>query len=178
GPAADPRGQVTGERADGRHAGGGGGSVQHQLDEGRTDDDAVGEGGHLGGLRRVGDAEPDAHRQVGGGPGAPHQVLGVGADRLTRAGGPQQGGRVDDAAAGRGDRGRAGVPAAGRDDEDGGETVLVGVLPPQRRLLDGQVGQDAPGAARLGELGGEPLDAVAVDGVPVGHDEDRLAGGG
>src|SRR5690606_17212284 len=79
---------------------------------------------------------------------------------------------------GRGDLGQASVPAAGRDDEDGGETVLVGVLPPQRRLLDGQVGQDAPGAARLGELGGEPLDAVAVDGVPVGHDEDRLAGGG
>src|SRR5690606_34830150 len=123
-------------------------------------------------------AEPDAHRQVGGGPGAPHEVLGLGADRLTRAGDPHQGGGVDEAAAGRGDLGQAGVPAAGRDDEDGGETVLVGVLPPQRRLLDGQVGQDAPGAARLGELGGEPLDAVAVDGVPVGHDEDRLAGGG
>ncbi len=51
------------------------------------------------------------------------------------------------------------------------------MLPPQRRLLHGQVGQDAPGAARLGQLGGEALDAVAVDGVPVRHDEDRFAGG-
>lgn len=151
--------------------------VEEPLDEGRADDDAVREGGDLGGLSGVRHAEPDADRQVRGGAGAPHQVGGLPADGLAGPGDPHQGGGVDEAAARRGDGGEPLVPAAGRDDEDGGQAVLLGVLPPQSGLLHRQVGQDAAGAARLGQLGGEPLHAVAVDRVPVRHDEDRLAGG-
>src|SRR5579859_819688 len=50
-------------------------------------------------------------------------------------------------------------------------------LAPQRRLLHGQVRQDASGAACRGQLTAETLDAVLVDRVPVRHDQDRLAGG-
>jgi hypothetical protein len=48
---------------------------------------------------------------------------------------------------------------------------------PQRGLLHGQVRQDTPGAACLGQLAAEALDTVFVDRVPVRHDQDWLAGG-
>ncbi|GAA3106947.1 hypothetical protein GCM10020254_61080 [Streptomyces goshikiensis] len=65
----------------------------------------------------------------------------------------------------------------GGHDEDGRETVPGGVFAPQGGFLDRQVGQDAARAARRRQLGGEPLDAVAVDGVPVRHHQDRGPGG-
>ena len=46
------------------------------------------------------------------------------------------------------------------------------------RVVGGQVGRDQARSAGRGQVGGEPLDAVALDRVPVGHHERRGAGGG
>ena len=76
--------------------------------------------------------QPDAHRQRSSrGYARPGPRLL--AHRLPRSGDAHQGGRVDEAAARRRDLGQPLVPAARRDDEDGGQTVLLGGLPPRLR---------------------------------------------
>ena len=76
-------------------------------DEGRADDDAVGEGGDLGGLGAGRTPEPDADRQVGVRRGCGRPASAAPRDGGAGAGHAHRRGGVDEAAAGRGGRRRA-----------------------------------------------------------------------
>ena len=169
-------GQLGGQRAQRVRPLGRGRGVDQAAHQRGPDDDAVGEGGHLGGLGAGGDPEPDADRQVGDRAGARHEGAGGVADAGAGAGDAHRGGRVDEAAAGRAGRWPAarrsttaprGRPGRGRC----ARLAAIHVL----GLVGDEVGGDQPGAAGRGEVGGEPVDAVAHDGVPVGHHEGRRA---
>ena len=58
------------------------------------------------------------------------------------------------------------------DQEDPVEVMRRRRLDPGRRLLRDQVRGDEPGAAGRGQVGGEAVDAVALDRVPVAHHHD------
>ena len=51
--------------------------------------------------------------------------------------------------------------------------MLVARGEPLVRLVGNQVRGDQTGAARIGQPGGEPFDAVVLDRIPVGHDQRR-----
>ena len=72
------------------------GETTHQR---RPDDDAVREAGDLARLLAGGDAEPDAHGQVGDGAGPRDQVVGRLPDTGPGAGDAHDRGRVDEAPA-------------------------------------------------------------------------------
>ena len=92
---------------------------------------------------------------------------------VARPGHAHDRGGVDEAAAG---RGRGAQPLGRRrrrDQEHLVELVRIGRGDPLLRLVRDQVRRDQPGAAGRCQLGGEALDAVPLDRVPVRHDQGR-----
>jgi hypothetical protein len=83
-------GELDGELGDGGESLGLVGRVENRLDQGGSDDHAVGERGDLGGLGGVGDADADANRKVGACPDPSHQRARGLADGLAGAGDAHQ----------------------------------------------------------------------------------------
>src|SRR5262249_2367606 len=96
---ADADGQVGGKGAHRGHAAVAVGGARETAGERGADDDAVREGGALGRLGAVADAEADGHRQAGVLTSPGHQLAGARADRLPGAGDAHEAGGVDEAAA-------------------------------------------------------------------------------
>ncbi len=152
--------------------------VEQRPDERGPDDHGVGVGGHLGGLVAVRDAQPHSHRQVGDFARPLHQRAGELGRRGARAGHPHDGGRVDEAAARLRGVAQPLVGRRGRDQEDLVEVVGVRCRDPLVGGVGSEVGRDQARSPGTREVGGEPLDAVLLDRVPVGHHHRRRAGRG
>src|SRR4051794_26849593 len=162
--------EVTGKRRQGgkacRPVGVG---VEQTPDEGGADDHPVGEPSDLGGLVPVGDAQPDSDGQVRDRTGPGHQGPGQVAAGFPRSGDAHHRGRVHEPPTGRSGHLQPLVGRGGRHQEDLVETVLVGGAPPGIGLVGHQVGGDEARPAGVGEVRSEPVDAVPLDRVPVGH---------
>mmetsp|Transcript_19269 Transcript_19269/g.55459 ORF Transcript_19269/g.55459 Transcript_19269/m.55459 type:complete len:539 (+) Transcript_19269:544-2160(+) len=143
-----------------------------RLEDGRADDDAVGDVGdaldHVG----VGDAEADGEGQVGLGPDAADKVLEVGGQRRPGAGNAGDGDAVDEGG-GRFGQVLDAIVRGGRGDEgDVGQAVLAAGGRQLGSLLGGQIDDDeAVGPVLLGH-GAQILEAVLEEGVVVPHEDD------
>ena len=89
--------------------------------------------------------------------------------RPRRRGDAHRGRRVHPAPAGRGGAAQPGRRRGRCDEEHPVQVVRVGGGDPPGRLVGDQVGGDRARSPSRGEIGGEPLHAVALDRVPVAH---------
>ena len=153
--------------------------LDQRAHEGGADDDAVGVARDLAPPgARVGHAEADADRAVSGAARVRATSAAAASPTVAAGAGDAHGrGGVDEAAAGGDGRGAAGsgwrTARPGRPGRDRPRRCAASHAAASSGIRSGVI---SPAPAGGGEVVGEALDAVALDRVPVGHDQRRGAG--